>query len=499
MRVHRRMLGVVALALTATVIMYNALTTLYTNHTKYPGRQRSGYQRPPTITSEPKLGKAPHKMLRSIRTETDGNKKNTGIIHNAAKDDKKSNGFVINSNVKDLLMKDRQNNKRNDGLQYVLLKRKIKSKSPINSVNLPLNLYKPSKVKYVNEKYKTKRYADSQNSTSDNDKESDQLRSWWRTHLCKPSPAPWRYTDAESEPLTLNRDISYLETTEKNIFLLETSCAKVLGPRIWCAVESLAHKHPDHQVTLFLTSPTLMDVPGKSYLRADGQWHLLPDNVHLVYVDLEDMFIGSVLEKVYLSGSWYDIPDLTVLNVSDMLRVLLVHKYGGIYLDLDIIDIKPLDDLNNFVGSQGDLIANGVFGFKKGHWFNRKILNKISTNFMAGPRGHNGPEVFTKAVLEECGDKALRNHKQTAACNGLNIIAPAAFYPVPYKRWELFFIPRKGSTFLKSWSKAYLLHFWNEFSSKTKVRLGTGSAYDMLASMHCPRLYREVLHSTQIL
>lgn len=51
---------------------------------------------------------------------------------------------------------------------------------------------------------------------------------------------------------------------------------------------------------------------------------------------------------------------------SDMLRLLTLWKFGGIYMDLDVVSLKPMPSIN-FIGAEypGDVLASGVIGMQK--------------------------------------------------------------------------------------------------------------------------------------
>ncbi|KAK7067478.1 hypothetical protein SK128_022732, partial [Halocaridina rubra] len=54
--------------------------------------------------------------------------------------------------------------------------------------------------------------------------------------------------------------------------------------------------------------------------------------------------------------------------VSDAARIAMLRQYGGTYLDLDAITLRPLPTMMNFVGRGDDiLITNSVMSFEKGH------------------------------------------------------------------------------------------------------------------------------------
>jgi len=50
---------------------------------------------------------------------------------------------------------------------------------------------------------------------------------------------------------------------------------------------------------------------------------------------------------------------------SDMLRILTLWKFGGIYMDLDVVSIKPIP-LINCIGAEypGEMLASCVIGIQ---------------------------------------------------------------------------------------------------------------------------------------
>lgn len=119
---------------------------------------------------------------------------------------------------------------------------------------------------------------------------------------------------------------------------------------------------------------------------------------------------GKIKESIYPTAHTSDILRLevkillvdTLKNVV-FLRLLTLWKFGGIYLDLDVIVLKNLQDLPlNFGGAQSaDLVANGVMGFSrfgKGHNYTTECLEDLSKNFDGKQWGSNGPQLITRSV-----------------------------------------------------------------------------------------------------
>jgi lactosylceramide 4-alpha-galactosyltransferase len=84
------------------------------------------------------------------------------------------------------------------------------------------------------------------------------------------------------------------------------------------------------------------------------------DNIHLISFNLDDYMAGTPLEYWYHCNGWRDGP-FHVSHLSDGLRFLTLHKYGGYYFDLDVISVRPVTDLRNFVAAESDdYLGSGV-------------------------------------------------------------------------------------------------------------------------------------------
>jgi lactosylceramide 4-alpha-galactosyltransferase len=104
------------------------------------------------------------------------------------------------------------------------------------------------------------------------------------------------------------------------------------------------------------------------------------DNIHLISFNLDDYMAGTPLEYWYHCNSWRDGP-FHVSHLSDGLRFLTLHKYGVYFFDLDVISVRPVTDLRDFVAAESDdYLGSGVLhaDFKNpGNW-PLKILPPIT-------------------------------------------------------------------------------------------------------------------------
>jgi FkbM family methyltransferase len=91
---------------------------------------------------------------------------------------------------------------------------------------------------------------------------------------------------------------------------------------------------------------------------------------------------------------------------ADLLRLDVLNKYGGVYIDSDLLLLKCLDDLTDgfdfFVGSEdGERLTNAVIGAAKGHAAIRALIEELLSNepdWGMRPDVTTGPGLFTRTL-----------------------------------------------------------------------------------------------------
>ncbi|XP_072381532.1 lactosylceramide 4-alpha-galactosyltransferase-like [Diabrotica undecimpunctata] len=299
-------------------------------------------------------------------------------------------------------------------------------------------------------------------------------------------------------------DISTVQPRKgKSIFFHETSCNSATKEKIFitarqaCAVESAAKENPNFDVYLLYTSPGVFRFEGDEsdeILKALTSYK----NIKIMHLDYEKYTNGTPVEALYKSGRIEGSKYVTS-HASDVLRYLTLWKYGGIYLDLDVIIIKSLEDLKpNYAGLQSRTdVAAGVISFDpdgKGHIMAEKCLNDLKKNFNGKDWGNNGPGVITRLLVNLCHIKHYRKKMELASkmikkdCGGFTVFEPEIFYPVRYEDWNFYFDESKLKSIISHTNKSYAVHMWNNFSKKKKLRLDSNAPYLYFAKKHCPRV-----------
>ena len=98
------------------------------------------------------------------------------------------------------------------------------------------------------------------------------------------------------------------------------------------------------------------------------------ENIHVKYLNPYEFAKGSVIENLIESDAILN-SKYPIEHMADVMRVLLLYKYTGQYLDLDVFSLAPLISINytNFACPEGtNTITNAVVNVDKR---GRKILD----------------------------------------------------------------------------------------------------------------------------
>lgn len=154
--------------------------------------------------------------------------------------------------------------------------------------------------------------------------------------------------------------VSRAERNEKaqNIFFLETSGDSCLTARQACSIESAARSNPYATISVHMenSGPTkIANVKNEQTsqrrncaitTRLFEEWK---HNVKLVREDLLQHLSNTPLWRLHQKNQLnQSVHPLT--HRSDAVRVAMLWKYGGLYLDLDCLVFRPLYCLKNTVG-----------------------------------------------------------------------------------------------------------------------------------------------------
>lgn len=292
--------------------------------------------------------------------------------------------------------------------------------------------------------------------------------------------------------------LSEIKTSSRNIFFIESRCGTmremskrspddgvVFNARQTCAVESTARMNPNHSIYILHTCPLDEDFYKKSpkYIQELMSY----SNVHMVQLNMSEFFIRTNVEDLFFGGK-FEVSRHPIEHVSDVMRLLTLWRYAGTYMDIDVVTIRPIEELGtNYAGWQdGNTIATGVLNFDEagfGHQVLTHCLEELQKKFDPDNWSTNGPILITNTLMRLC---QIRPGK---SCQHFTAYPVPVFYPIYYTEWRLFFKEAYSDFVMNKLNRTYVVHLWNKMSRDCVVNVGSRLAYALLAERYCPKAY----------
>ncbi|XP_029472280.1 alpha-1,4-N-acetylglucosaminyltransferase-like isoform X1 [Rhinatrema bivittatum] len=279
-----------------------------------------------------------------------------------------------------------------------------------------------------------------------------------------------------------NLGIFFAETTEK----LEPSTLAV------CAIESASHNYPDRSVYLFMKGLTKdMTISNNPSYKGISLLSSLK-NVHILPLNFEELFKDTPLLPWYQKIN-SDKEQFWTHVISDGFRIAVVWKYGGIYMDTDIISIKPLQEVDFLAFEELRTCSSSAFGFQRHHEYLWECMEDFVKNYRGAIWGQQGPLLHTRVIARRCEFPDFKYIKD-GTCKNISILHPQRLSPIHYSNWGKYFeVWDHKNTF----NNSYGFHMWNFMNkNKKKVMAGSNSLAENLFIKNCPLTYEFILKST---
>ncbi|KAI4312135.1 hypothetical protein MLD38_036981 [Melastoma candidum] len=277
------------------------------------------------------------------------------------------------------------------------------------------------------------------------------------------------------------------QTCSVRIFMTWISSAESFGDREVFALESLFRSHRD--ACLVIISSSLDTELGKRIINPflDKAYRVICVSPNFEYL-FRDTHAETWFRKL-IDGKVRPGEVSLGQNLSNLLRLVLLYKFGGIYLDFDMIALRSFIGLRNVIGAQTmdvetrnwTRLNNAVLIFDKNHPLLFQFIQEFALTFNGNKWGHNGPYLVSRVVSRVIGKPGY----------DFSILPPSAFYPVDWTRVQSMFksatsrahsewLYRKYGRILK---ESYGVHLWNKHSRN--ITIERGSIVDLLMSKFC--------------
>lgn len=281
---------------------------------------------------------------------------------------------------------------------------------------------------------------------------------------------------------------------EHNIFFVETwrMCNKMahLTPRAACAIESAAHVNPLWDIYIFF-----MDVIGYDEASAALINKLLKyPNIHIIGISIEELGEDTSLHQ-WILEKHYEKSKFLVSHISDLVRILVLYKYAGTYMDTDIISLKPTGRLgtNYAAAESAKVVASGFMNFGNDE-LGRSVITELITRFESAWNPTDwiaqGPGLITLVMNQLCRTKNTAEMTYER-CGGVRALPTKEILAIDFGKRNYFFEDTFLEEGLKIIENSTVTHLWNAFSGKVKVLKSSYNLLNHLARRNCPSVFSE--------
>lgn len=277
----------------------------------------------------------------------------------------------------------------------------------------------------------------------------------------------------------------------QNVFFIDCSVTTedvTLTPRQACAIESAALSNSHLNVFFLYTSRERLE---KLKISLVVQAIMSYPNVFLSFMNITEFSAGTPMESFFKSNKLLN-SSFPTEHTSDALRLLVLWKYGGTYLDTDMIVRKPLDSVPpNFACRQSQLEINGAilnFDLREGRQLAELFIEKFEKHFSAKYFVSNGPVLVTRVIKKLCKTDNLDEIIRMKTCKGFNILNTNQCYEVQYSQWRQFMNQKYNKEIMSRVNDSLVVHFWNHESKKIILDSDSDAPYIKLAHQFCPNV-----------
>ncbi|KAF7842554.1 Alpha 1,4-glycosyltransferase domain containing protein [Senna tora] len=250
---------------------------------------------------------------------------------------------------------------------------------------------------------------------------------------------------------------------DTRVFMVWNSPPWMYGVRHQRGLESLLFHHRDACVVVF--SETIELDFFKDKFVNDGY------KVAVVMPNLDELLKDTPTH--IFSSVWFEWRKTKFYSThySELIRLAALYKYGGIYLDSDIIVLKPISSLNNSVGMEnnvaGSALNGAVMAFRRHSLFIKECLKEFYMTYDDTSLRWNGADLLTRVV------KIFLRDKNENAKLELKVEPAETFFPISSQNITRYFMEPETETekaqqdilFEKLLRKSLTFHFWNSLTS----------------------------------
>ncbi|KAG5667862.1 hypothetical protein PVAND_015831 [Polypedilum vanderplanki] len=287
-------------------------------------------------------------------------------------------------------------------------------------------------------------------------------------------------------------------SNSQQIFFLETyldSVRSIDNPRQVCSIEAAARMNPDMEIYFyFFTNSTSLVLKYTKFLNILHSY----SNIKIRYVNILEFINGTKIENFFKTDRVGKSP-YRIEHTSDILRLLVLYKFGGLYLDLDVVSFYPVKLINkrNFICLEGDnLFANCILKFDRedGKKYIESYFDQLEKTYNPDAWTGIGNTLISQVFLTFCNSTELHNNK-FGKCDKITALPTDKCFAIMYGSFKNFYEENSKDEVLDKifQSGSFFIHIWNKmltFDNQTyKINHQSKSAYAQIAKVYCPKTF----------
>ena len=120
-------------------------------------------------------------------------------------------------------------------------------------------------------------------------------------------------------------------------------------------------------------------------------------NIIVERPDVPYLIRGTPAEAWYQGIDKWKNGEYFFSHITEIIRLATLWKYGGVYLDTDVVVMRELDNLHNAVGTEladergeAKVLNGAVLAFRKGSTFIHECMVEFNTTYRIDSWGWNG-------------------------------------------------------------------------------------------------------------
>ncbi|KAG5671241.1 hypothetical protein PVAND_001450 [Polypedilum vanderplanki] len=248
-----------------------------------------------------------------------------------------------------------------------------------------------------------------------------------------------------------------------------------------CSIESALRAYPEKLIYVIFISfdNDVMFQISKSLYGLSYQ------NIMLTKLNIYE-FMSSLAENFphdkYLSSKHQ------FKHTLDIIRLFLLYKYGGTYIDNEMIVKKNVSHVKNFLCDEGYYsIIDSIMNFEQRELVEILIEDMIK-NFDGNIEDQQGSILLTRVMEKLCQSPRVKMKMDRKNCEGFNILNKEICYPLDSENYWKLFDESQTDNVLEIIKNSSIVHLFNPLSKK--LTKDPKTAAGQLMMQFCPNSYQ---------